>query len=134
MFTNRNRIDDYFSRVINSIDVVCEKKLMDLGVEQKDEQKELNTLRDFFIDKINELKTFNLTQTGERYCFFIPNDSSRAKKRKLSIEDVTDVQQENSDTDDEDSDDGYPLYFKNKLGYLMILNVFLNNKVIDEFK
>ncbi|CAF1112202.1 unnamed protein product [Brachionus calyciflorus] len=118
----KNRIVDYYSDLINKIDIQTEKVLYNEHCE--DEIINLNVTRELFIRKVKEIEKYNLinlnvnTKNGfeDKFCFFIPNWSMVIDKTSKKNEIF------------------YYLYnfnFNDKLGKLVIVNKFYSNRFLS---
>ena len=117
IWNKKQEILDYFADLVNQIDLQTEKALKSIKQSQADERNHINVLRDTFIKKVKEIEEHNLTKEEHKFCFFIPN-----KAMKIREKDQVVVAHSRC----------YSFFFLNKIGYLFILRLFLNKKIIDE--
>lgn len=120
MFKTKKDIVEYHEKLINEIDVHCEKILFKLSKndENKDDPTNLDAIRELIISKIKEIETFNFSNLGKeaKFCYLIPNSKGKIKTKVPS------------------NQKKWNFLFKNQLGVLIILNQVLPKVVLKEIK
>ncbi|CAF0986519.1 unnamed protein product, partial [Brachionus calyciflorus] len=121
MSKNKNEILEHSESVVRQIDIHTEKCIRSMK-RGNNQEKLLESLREKWISKIKQIQEFNLSnltnqQVKRKYCFFIPN-----VRNKLSSEFEKPKSQNKQ----------YSFNFINKLGYLVISNLLLSPKVLNE--
>ncbi|CAF1044020.1 unnamed protein product [Brachionus calyciflorus] len=112
----KDQIVNYFVKLINEIDIHCEKLLSNDTI-TSDQKIRINQERELIISKINEIERVNLACLNfEPFCFFVQNDSIENKK-DLYFE-MT-----------------YSKFiFHNQIGKLIILKTQIDQDLVEEIK
>ncbi|CAF1023906.1 unnamed protein product [Brachionus calyciflorus] len=108
MFQTRNEILEYYSKMINDIDIKCEKSILTLKKEELDNQ--INSHRQQIIAKIEDVQKLQLnnlknsdSKLNGPFCFFIPNSKTFYYDSKFE--------------------------FKNQIGQLVVTSFILSDKI-----
>lgn len=130
MLSNKKQIIEYYEDVENSINIQCEKCLQNLQTESglDDQLTGLNLIRDLFIQTIKELCNKNLDNLtdnsndifGPKFCFFLSNDKMKSGPEQ--------------NNDNLVFGPAYNFYFENEIGKLVIVNNYIDEKIISELK
>ncbi|CAF0789628.1 unnamed protein product [Brachionus calyciflorus] len=146
----RREILEYYSNMINKIDIKCEKALGYFKTEQIENQ--INSNRDKLVAKIKEIekiKLKNVKSTDSIYdrlfCFFIPSKYSAFDSHSLyekEREEEFDSKEDDNNLDPNESnafltsylgqEDGIKFKFSNEIGCLVIFNFVLEKEIVEK--
>ncbi|CAF0838458.1 unnamed protein product [Brachionus calyciflorus] len=127
----KKQIIEYYQELINKIDLQSEKCLNKQGDNnteevEDDESNNINSIRNTFISKIKELELANLNCLSNEskvpfengFCFLIENYTMTTSRRE--------------DTRNRGFGPAYRFHFENKIGKLVIVKEFINDKILFE--